>query len=312
LLLGLVKSQVWGQREPMYSQYMYNIGSFNAAYVGTVEKPDVSLVARTQWMGFPGYNNTLRFGANLPLGNERNGLGLNIISDKIGPTSQTFVDVAYSYQVQLSEDTRLSFGLEAGGSFLNTDFTLGTFENPGEPILNSQIVNSIYPTLGAGIFMYDSNWYLGLSVPNILGDAQYNPEVAQIVDGSLQYNFIGGHVFQINESLKFKPAFLINIMKGAPVVTNVSANFLLMDKLTLGTSYRFGNAISALAGFQLSDSFFAGYSYDYNTNGLSGFNAGSHEIILKFYLGGITISGNKRDSGANKNKGKQIDSPRFF
>lgn len=312
ILLALFHIQTWAQREPLYSQYMYNIGSFNAAYVGTVEKPDVSFLVRTQWMGFPGYNNTIRFGANLPLGNEKNGLGMNIVSDKIGPTSQTFLDFAYSFQVQLSEEARLSFGLEAGATFLNTDFSRGTFENPGEPILNSQIVNSVYPTLGAGLFLYESDWYLGLSVPNILGDAQYNPEVAQIVEDNLQFNFIGGHVFQIKDNLKFKPAFLMNFIKGAPVVTNVSANFLLMDKLTLGTSYRFGSAVSALAGFQLSDTFFAGYSYDYNTNGLSGYNGGSHEIILKYYLGGIKLPTIKRDSGANKNKGKQIDSPRFF
>ena len=29
--------EVKAQREPQYTQYMYNIGSFNPAYVGTVE-----------------------------------------------------------------------------------------------------------------------------------------------------------------------------------------------------------------------------------------------------------------------------------
>ena len=195
ILLALFHLQTWAQREPLYSQYMYNIGSFNAAYVGTVEAPDVSFLVRTQWMGFPGYNKTYRFGANLPLGNEKNGVGINIVSDKIGPTSQTLLDFAYSFQIQVSEEARLSFGLEAGGTFLNTDFSQGTFENPGEPILNSQIVKSVYPTLGAGLFLYESDWYLGLSVPNILEIEKYNIFCCEIKYAQLKLKFWNAFVF---------------------------------------------------------------------------------------------------------------------
>lgn len=308
MLLLIAVAEVQAQREPLYSQYMYNIGSFNAAYVGTVEKPEISFLVRTQWMGFPGYNNTYRFGANLPLGNEKNGIGFNIVSDKLGTTSQTMLDLAYSFQLQVSEDSWLSFGLEAGGTFLNNDFSQGTFENPGEPILSSQTINGVYPTMGFGLFYYGSNGYLGFSIPNLLGESQYSPEIAQLVEDKLQFNLIGGYVFQINPNLKFKPAFLLNAIQGAPAVTNLSANFMLMDKLTLGAAYRFSNAFSALAGFQLSDTFFAGYSYDQNTFGLGG----SHEVVLKYYLGPIKRSSGKRDSDPSKTKGKQIDSPRFF
>ncbi|MFM1877236.1 MAG: hypothetical protein RLZZ241_102 [Bacteroidota bacterium] len=308
----LIGGKALAQREPMYSQYMYNIGSFNAAYVGTVESADFTFLVRTQWMGFPGLNNTYRFGANIPLANGKNGIGFNIVSDKLGPTSQTMLDAAYSFQVQLSETTYLSFGLEGGGTFLNTDLSQGTFENPGEPILNTQLVKSLYPTLGAGLFLYNSDWYLGLSAPNLLGDAQYNPEVAQIVADNLQFNFIGGHVLKLSDNLKFKPAFLLNFMSGAPVTTNISASFLMVEKFMIGTSYRFGSAISALFGLQLSSNFYAGYAYDYSANGLQGYNTGSHEIVLKLRSSASSNSAKRKDFGANKIKGKQIDSPRFF
>jgi hypothetical protein len=79
-------------------------------------------------------------------------------------------------------------------------------------------------------------------------------------------------------------------------------------------SYRVENAFSGLAGFQISNSTFVGYSYDYNTNTLGEFNQGSHEVILKFYLGrGGKNSNAKNDKSKNsKGKAKQIDSPRFF
>ena len=307
----LFSGTLQAQREPFYTQYMYNIGSFNPAYVGTVETPDLNLLYRSQWIDIPGAPRTIRFGLNYPLGNRKHGLGFNAVNDQLGPTTQTFVDVSYSFQVEFANEVFLSFGLDAGGSFLNVDFSKGTFENPGEPILGVETINEFTPTVGAGVFLYHSNWYAGFSIPNFLTDGLYSDEAAQVVEDQLQFNLIGGYVFQLNDNLKFKPAFLVNYIQGAPVNGNLSANFLLNGTFTLGAAYRFDNAVSGLAGFQISNNLFLGYAYDYNVNGLGGYNSGSHEAIIKFYLG-RGDGASKDKSGKTKTKGKQIDSPRFF
>ncbi|MDT0539250.1 MULTISPECIES: PorP/SprF family type IX secretion system membrane protein [Croceitalea] len=306
----------WAQKEPQYTQYMYNIGSFNPAYVGSVETPEIMGLYRAQWIDIEGAPRTLRFGANVPLGNDKMGLGFNVISDELGPVSQTYIDVAYSYEVNLSDNSWLSFGIDAGGSTLKIDYSQGNFQNPNEPLLFGQEQNSFYPTIGAGLFMYSDNWYLGASIPNFLTNGIYNDEIATIVEDKIQYNFIGGYIFQIAERSKFKPAFLINYLQGAGATVNLSANFLFADAVTIGASYRLNNAVSGLAGFQISQGMFLGYSYDYNTNSLGEFNSGSHEVILKFYLGrGSNDSDKTRNREKNKKlkgKPKQIDSPRFF
>ncbi len=311
LAFGVVGG-AYAQKEPQYTQYMYNIGSFNPAYVGTVETLDITGLYRSQWTGIPGAPKTIRLGVNFPLPNERNGLGLNVVNDQLGPTSQTYMDLAYSFQVNVSDNTRLSFGIDAGGSLLNVDFNKGDFEVENDPILQNQQVNSFYPTIGAGVFLYQRHWYLGLSVPNFLTDGIYNDEVAGIVEDKQQFNFIGGYVFDINERLKFKPAFLVNYLSGSPVNMNLSANFLINDAFTAGASYRVDNAVSGLAGFQVSEGTFIGYAYDYNTNALGEFAQGSHEIILKFYIGTGGGATERERSRNLKEKGKQIDSPRFF
>jgi type IX secretion system PorP/SprF family membrane protein len=299
-----------GQKEPQYTQYMYNIGSFNPAYVGSVEKMEIAGLYRAQWIDIEGAPTTIRFGVNLPFANDRNGLGFNVVNDQLGPSTQTYIDVAYSHQIKLSEDTKLSFGIDAGGSLLDVDFSKGSFQDPNEPILEGENINKFYPTLGAGAFLYSDDWYMGVSVPNFLTNDIYNEEVATIVEDKVQFNFIGGYVFEVSDGLKFKPAFLVNYLQGSPVNVNVSTNFLISDVVTLGASYRWDNAVSGLAGVQVSNGIFMGYSYDYNTNGLGEYNSGSHEIILKFYLGG----GNKGKNNNYRVKGKpkQIDSPRFF
>ncbi|RPG37087.1 MAG: type IX secretion system membrane protein PorP/SprF [Muricauda sp. TMED12] len=315
LMVFMAVSAVHAQKEPQYTQYMYNIGNFNPAYVGTVESPEIIGLYRAQWVDIPGAPTTIRAGANIPFNNEKMGLGINIVNDVLGPSKQTYFDVAYSYEIQLSDETKLSFGLNAGGSSLNVDFSEGTFEQGSDPSLLGGNYSSFYPTVGAGLFMYhEEDWYLGASVPNFLTDELYNDEVATIVEDYMQLNVIGGYVFQLSDRTKFKPAFLVNYLQGSPVNINLSANFQFIDALTIGASYRFDNAVSGLAGFQISNAMFIGYSYDYNTNGLGEYSGGSHEAILKFYIGrgGFGSGNNKSKNKKSKNKGKQIDSPRFF
>ncbi|WP_243396972.1 type IX secretion system membrane protein PorP/SprF [Flagellimonas pacifica] len=315
LLIG-VFSIINAQKEPQYTQYMYNIGSFNPAYAGTVESPEISGLYRAQWVDIPGAPTTMRFGANVPLANEKMGLGFNVVLDELGPSKQTFATLSYSYQINVSDITKLSFGLSAGGSFLNLDYSEGTFVDPSDPTIFGENLSNFYPTVGAGLFLYEEDWYAGLSVPNFLTNGLYNEEVATIVEDNMQFNLIGGYVFQLSDRTKFKPAFLINYLQGSPVNVNLSANFQFIDALTIGGSYRFDNAVSGLAGIQVSNTLFLGYSYDYNTNGLGEFSGGSHEAILKFYIGReSTRSRGPKTKNKNKNikgKPKQIDSPRFF
>lgn len=315
LLMGIV-GICNAQKEPQYTQYMYNIGSFNPAYVGTVESPEIAGSYRAQWIDIPGAPTTMRFGTNIPLSNGKTGLGFNVVHDVLGPSQQTYFDISYSYQINVSEVTKLSFGLVAGGSLLSLDYSEGTFVNPSDPLIVGENLSNFYPTVGAGVFLYGDDGYLGVSAPNFLTNGLYNDEVATVVEDNIQFNAIGGYVFQLSEGTKFKPAFLINYLQGSPINVNLSANFQFIDALTIGASYRFDNAVSGLAGFQVSNGLFLGYSYDYNTNGLGEFSGGSHEAILKFYIGrGGFGSGSSKTKKKDKNlkgKPKQIDSPRFF
>jgi type IX secretion system PorP/SprF family membrane protein len=108
---------------------------------------------------------------------------------------------------------------------------------------------------------------------------------------------MAGHIFDLGENIKFKPALLAKAVEGAPLQADITANFLFYEKFTLGAAYRWDAAVSALAGFQLSDSIFLGYGYDMETTKLRHYNSGSHEIFLRFEL---------------FNKYSQLISPRFF
>jgi type IX secretion system PorP/SprF family membrane protein len=128
-------------------------------------------------------------------------------------------------------------------------------------------------------------------------DTKYNDNDVSVFEERMNFYFIGGYVFDISPSVKFKPAVLTKMVTGSPLQVDASANFLFFDKLMLGGAYRWDAAVSALAGFQVTDGLFIGYSYDMETTNLSRYNSGSHEIFLRFEL---------------FNKFSKMVSPRFF
>ncbi|HMK06334.1 MAG TPA: PorP/SprF family type IX secretion system membrane protein, partial [Flavobacterium sp.] len=118
-----------------------------------------------------------------------------------------------------------------------------------------------------------------------------------ITTQKMNFYLIAGHVFDLSPNTKFKPALLTKLVTGAPLQVDVSGNFMFYDKLVLGVAYRWDAAVSALAGFQITDGLYIGYGYDQETTNLKHYNSGSHEIFLRYELFG------------NYNK---IISPRFF
>lgn len=303
-----------GQTEPQYTQYMYNMGSFNPGYSGSVEDFDILALYRAQWLDIPDAPKTLRLGTNYPLKAKNIGLGFNLVSDQLGPTSQTYVNANYSYRINLNSEVALAFGVTGGVANLSVNLSEGTFQSPSDQLLQEGTFTRFYPTLGFGAFLYQEDWYLGISTPNFILNTTYSDDLKSIIDERLQVNFVGGYVFELSNALKFKPAFLLNTVQGAPATFNLSANFLLADALTAGVSYRSANSFNVMAGIQLSSAIFIGYAYDSNINGLSGFSGSGHEIFVKYYVGksgGFLFDGLKM-GGGSKDKPKRIDTPRFF
>lgn len=285
------------QQEPQYTQYMYNTMTVNPAYAGSTGAFEAVLLHRSQWVGIDGAPSTQAFAAHTPLTNDKIGLGFSAVNDKLGPSNELYIDGNFSYTIGLDYDKKLAFGLKAGARLLNIDWSKGRYYDPQDALLNNNINNKIKPSLGAGVFYYTDNWYAGLSVPNFIRSDYYDDIQESVQVDRLHYYLIGGYVFTFPDNFKFKPAVLAKAVSGAPITADVSVNFLLMEKLTLGASYRWDDSVSALAGFQITPQFFAGYSFDYTVTRLNKYNDGSHEIILRFQL---------------LNKEAHIKSPRFF
>jgi type IX secretion system PorP/SprF family membrane protein len=296
LWLMLAVGISFAQQDSQFTQYMYNPVNFNPAYAGSREVLSIFGMHRTQWVGLDGAPVTNTVSIHTPIENSNVGIGLSFINDRIGPSDENAISVDFSYTIYTSDYYKLAFGLKATANLLNVDFTK-LRQQPGDPELQYNIDNRFSPNIGAGIFWYSDRSYFGLSVPNFLETKHFDGGDNSVAKEKMHYHIIGGYVFNLDPSLKFKPSVLVKAVNQAPLQVDFSANFLFNEKLTLGVAYRWSAALSAMVGFQITDGLLAGYSYDAETTKLANYNSGSHEIFLRFEL--------------FKNSDKII-SPRFF
>jgi type IX secretion system PorP/SprF family membrane protein len=260
---------------------MYNTLSVNPAYAGQRETLSVVGLHRTQWVGINGAPQTQSLGIHSPLRNERIGLGLNIVNDALGPARESFVDANFSYTIPVSENgTKLSFGLKAGWHNINVDWSKGQFQNP-DVVFNQNISQNAL-IAGAGLYLSNRDWYLGVSAPNFITTNHYDDFQESLAAERLHYFIHGGYVFNLSDNVKLKPAFLVKAVSGAPLIADISANALFNDKLTLGLAWRWDDSIAGLVGFQIKEGLYIGYGYDLTTTDLNNYNSGTHEIILRF------------------------------
>ncbi|PWH84197.1 hypothetical protein DIS18_06565 [Algibacter marinivivus] len=305
LSLTLLSLQSYAQQDPQFTQYMYNMSVINPAYA-TAEEGILKLggLYRTQWVGLEGAPRTGTFFAHTPI-NDKIEMGISFTNDNIGDIvneNNIFADFAYVLPVGI--ETKISFGVKAGIRMFDTNFNglqLQSGPASGDNAFNENI-NRAFPNMGIGAFFFTDTYYVGLSAPNMLSTKHLENENGIKATGieNVHYFLTGGYVFDINQNLKLKPAFMARGVKGAPLAVDITANLLINEKLEAGLGYRLDDAISALINFRVTQDLKIGYAYDYTTTNLGDYNSGSHEIFILF------------DVDLFGFKGGYDRSPRFF
>jgi type IX secretion system PorP/SprF family membrane protein len=284
----------YAQQDAQFTQYMYNTINVNPAYAGSRGALSMFALHRTQWVGLDGAPVTNTVSLNTPLNESNLGLGVSIINDEIGPTTENTISADLSYTIPTSDTWNLSFGIKATANLFDLDATKLPNVVPDPSLQN---YSKFSPNIGAGVYWHSDNAYIGFSIPNFIESQRYDDNEVAIFKERMSYYLIGGYVFNLNDTVKFKPAFLTKLIQGAPLQVDVSGNFMFFDKFMLGVSYRWSAALSAMVGFQVSDGLYVGYGYDRETTNLDNYNSGSHEIFLRYEI----FKNNDR-----------ITTPRFF
>ncbi|OFY19955.1 MAG: hypothetical protein A2W98_13295 [Bacteroidetes bacterium GWF2_33_38] len=289
----------YAQQNPMYTHYMYNTLSINPAYAGSRDALTVTALHRSQWVGYNDAPLTQTLTLHTPINNKHIGLGLSVTNDKIGPTNNTTLVADFAYRMQISEKSKLAFGLSAGANIFQADLNSVGLDVDVDPSFQNNIDNRITPNFGFGAYYSRERMYVGISTPNLV-QSTYTETGSDLLGKEQRHYFlIAGTMLKLSENVSFKPTTLVKVTYAAPIEADFTASFIIMQRLLLGAMVRTGDAVGVLVGFDITNQLHLGYSYDWSY-GLktSTYNQGSHELVLRYDF----IFSSK----------KQIHSPRYF
>ena len=295
-------STAFAQQLPQFTQYMFNTISINPAYAGSRETFSAVGLHRSQWVGLEGGPETQTLSVHSPLRNDKIGLGLSFINDKLGYENFSYIYGDFSYTIQTGANSELAFGVKAGFTHYSLDEELLTDPSVvNDPFFND-VSNRWSPNIGAGFYWHSQRWYLGVSAPRILNTDYNNGRQGQIDYVALErvsYYVTGGYVFDLSETTKLKPSVLLKATNGAPLSFDISANFLFNETFWIGGGYRINQSAAAIGGiadFQVSKQLRIGYAYEYPISDIRAYTSGTHEVLLMFEVF----------------KSRRIKSPRYF
>ena len=185
----------------------------------------------------------------------------------------------FAYHFKLGPG-RLSFGISAG--LLNNRFNWGKakFKDQIDQVQTSGVVNSYTPGFDFAGYYYASTWYAGFQFEN-LNESEYETLQKGTNKNYLNYNFITGKAFVINEAIVFKPSILLRGTKGN-FIGEINLSLLFNETFWTGISYRTNSELSLILEYNLNQKFRIGYSYDYAFKSIQSRNSGSHEIFLGY------------------------------
>lgn len=276
----------FGQQEPMFTQYIFNMQTVNPGYAGSWQTLGFMAVTRHQWVGIEGNPSTQTFSLQTPFRSENVGVGLNIMHDRIGLEKRLMFDIDYSYRIAISNRSSLRLGIKAG--FTNYSNPLGlytTYPGASDPNFQGEVTNKFMPNIGAGLFLSSDRYYVGISAPKLVESVFKNQEnEVNVLQDYRHYYLIGGVVFDLSRSVKFKPTVFTRVVVGAPVQYDISANFLFAEKFWLGAMYRSGDAVGVVAQWIYKNKFRVGYATDFTITDLRNYHKGTHEIMLSYEI----------------------------
>lgn len=322
----LVATVSYGQQRPHYTQYILNSYVLNPALSGIENYTDLKMSARDQWVGLNGAPKTAYLTIHGALGKKdykssatsfsipgqnprgnaywenytasepHHGIGMIVVNDRTGSFNRFSASGTYAYHLGLSPVINLAAGFSAGVTVVSVDRSKHDFTGGGDPndpatASLSNELNKVRPDLGAGLWLYSSNYFLGLSAQQIIPQKLVFTDDAAIVEkGRLipHVFFSGGYRFLLNEDINAIPSFMLKYINGSSnnnfqVEGNVKLQY--RDLMWVGGSYRHEDGYAAMLGFNVGNTFNVGYAYDFTTTELNTVSRGTHEVVIGFLLG---------------------------
>ncbi|WP_142687678.1 PorP/SprF family type IX secretion system membrane protein [Chitinophaga polysaccharea] len=310
VLLLIIGSRAIAQQNIQFSQYVFNGLSVNPAYAGYKEDLYLNATYRHQWAGFPGAPRTggISLDGVTPSSDNKVGLGLQMLFDKLGPQDALSLYGSYSYRIPLDDEgtRRLCLGIGGGVTQYSIDGNALRYTDNDDVALPLGKKSVWVPDARFGIYYFSPRFYAGASIMDLFSlytDASrytWKGNNYSTIRKTQHLYVTTGAMFPLGENFQLKPSILIKEDFKGPTNVDINAFLLIGEKLWVGGSYRTNvklwnknnlpadlselDAASVMVEFYATAQLRIGYSYDLSINKMAGYQGGSHEISLGFLL----------------------------
>jgi type IX secretion system PorP/SprF family membrane protein len=220
------------------------------------------------------------------------GLGGVIFNDQYGHTSRAGGAISYAYHLSLNEKIKLSLALSGGFTQFKIDKNGWNVSNPNDPLTQGDVIVETVPDATFGFNLYSKDWYLGVSIPQLLTsnlnllDNNLANTLSTDQSGTLSRHIyvMGAYNFSASKNWNIEPSLLLKSVTPSPMQFDFAIKATYDKKLWFGADYRSTGDIGALFGYSINDRYLIGYSYDILNSELSDYSTGSHEFMLAIKL----------------------------
>ena len=302
ILFILVNLAAKAQQEPLFSNYMFLRTVTNPGFVGAEKTINATFCNRTMFAGFEGKPVTSTFGVEAPvdLFGKKTGIGIVMMSDKIGFQQIVKVDLSFAYHHNLKNGT-LGFGLTLGlnnysidptwNSEISADGSAHTWptSSSDDPLLPPSF-STLDLGIGFGAYYETPQYYLGLSASN-LNQAKISHTTEAGIETvylyySAEYKLSGAYNIEMHDPLfDLRPSFILRSDLAAYML-DLNATIFYKKRYWAGFGLRVSPkniaSFTLLAGTELFNGLNIGYALDINTSSMIYNGATSHEVIITY------------------------------
>jgi len=283
-IITFISLSAWAQSEAIYTFNLFNQLNFNPAYAGSKNVLDAGLIYRNQWWsGVDGSPKNINLYGHMPFAKNTSGIGLNVLTDKIGLDKVLTVGLDYAYRIKFKNNNVLALGL--GGRFENAGADWAKINGGVDP--NDQEFGgggseskSTF-NVGPGVYFNNRKFYIGASLPRMLANSLYNDKNAFSSKVNTWF-FQTGLTLPISQNAQLLPNVQVRYNPNTPFDFDANLNLMLYDAFMIGVMYRYEDSIDGLLVYQFKNGFRLGASIDFTTSDLQDATTGSFELMAGY------------------------------
>ncbi len=287
LFSGLIFAMtIYAQQSPLSESYFMDKYTLAPSYAGNFNPKFLFLGYRSDWSGINGGPMTFRLSFNDVL-MQKAGWGAKVAFDKAGIFNQLYASGSYSYNLTVSDEHHVLFGLSAGlyhNSVNLTEYYSDPNYNIDPALVQEDVASKVKFLSDASLVYLYKGFEAGLVLSNItFGDATYKDAEDLIYNPISVFQFHTSYLFNVSEMWDIVPFALVRGGKNIKTQVEIASQVIWNKRIWGSVVFRDPGTLGLGLGANIDRGLKIGYNFNFATNISMGIY-NNHEVTIGFNI----------------------------